>query len=118
MGKGQARGKRAVSPRVFGVTSSVGISLQLPLLGEALARVFIFLPDAMMPCKEHLHLDSHLTVKLWLWSNTGICVYIYFHCGVFNWFNYDLETAWEIFCSLRQKDKTVSFPFMRNPTEF
>ena len=80
MGQG---GKRAVSPRVFGVTSSVGISLQLPLFGQALARVFIFLPDAMMPYKEHLHLDNHLTGKLWLWSNIGICVYIYFHCGVF-----------------------------------
>lgn len=72
-----------MSPRVFGVTSSVGISLQLSLLGQALARVFVFLPDAMMPHKEHLCLDNHLTGELWLGSNTGICVYIDFHCGVF-----------------------------------
>lgn len=77
------RGTRAVSPRVFGVTSSVGVSLQLPLLGQALARVFVFLPDAMMPHKEHLRLDNHLTGELWLGSNTGICVYIDFHCRVF-----------------------------------
>ena len=71
-----------MSPRVFGVTSSAGISVQLPLLGQGLARVFVFLPDAMMPHKEHLRLDNHLTGELWLGSNTGICVYIYFHCGV------------------------------------
>ena len=80
-----------MSPRVFGVTSSVGISLQLSLLGQALARVFVFLPDAMMPHKEHLCLDNHLTGELWLGSNTGICVYIDFHkhiivsCRLWEW---------------------------------